>query len=286
MLRKLLKYDMQAVWRVWWLLLVILPPLSLISGVLTSAVGQIPDDSDLIFVDLFLGLFLYLDYFVLIGVIILTEILIFARFYKHFYTDEGYLTFTLPVKRSTLFLSKTLNAMIWNVLNAALLLLSFGLFSLFLPKEAPNSFVLSLSITVREIWELLGSFFSELGGWSVIYLILGLLILALSALFSINLMHLCITVGSVLVSRGKLILSIGIYYGATSALSSVVTLLSIFTALPFGAAFAVMVSDFEPFRIHLSISLMLLIVSAFLAGINAILYCMTLNKIEQKLNLP
>ena len=36
---------------------------------------------------------------------VVTELLVFVRFYKNFFTDEGYLTFTLPVSRKDLLLS-------------------------------------------------------------------------------------------------------------------------------------------------------------------------------------
>ncbi|MBE6611453.1 MAG: hypothetical protein E7632_03070 [Ruminococcaceae bacterium] len=43
-------------------------------------------------------------------------VLIIRRFYKHIYGAEGYLTLTLPVRRSTLILAKLIPAMIWQLL--------------------------------------------------------------------------------------------------------------------------------------------------------------------------
>lgn len=287
MFRKLLKYDMAAVFRVWWLLLVILPVLSITLGFSLLLLSGIPDNSDLAFLDVFAMLGIYLAYFVFVGATILTEVLIFWRFYKHFYTDEGYLTFTLPVKRSTLFLSKTVNAAIWNVLLFALSILSVGLVGILLPTECENSFVASLSMTLRQLF--LSSFtqaWEAIGAWTLVYLLLALLLLFLMTLFSITLMHLCITVGSILVNKGKLFLSIGIYYGVNSVISTVLTFTALFTLTPMIIAFDEFAADFSPLRLHASISLMLLIACAIVAGLVGIVYCMTLNKIEQKLNLP
>ena len=286
MLRKLLKYDLAAVWRIWWLLLIILPALSLSTGITLRLISLVPDDSNLAFLNIFAILAFYLFYFVMVGGAILTEILIFWRFYKHFYTDEGYLTFTLPVSRRALFLSKTLNAMIWNALLAVVEILSILLIGVFIPKDSPNSFVLSLSVgltqslgtTISETWE-------QIGAWMIVYALLILLLVALAILFSVTLLHFCITVGSILVNKGKLFLSIGIYYGVNSTLSSIITIGSIFTVVPFIVAFSELYGDLSPFRMHASISLMLLIVCAIEAALSVTLYCMTLNKIERKLNL-
>lgn len=54
-------------------------------------------------------------YFIaLFGLVIMTAIFLIMRFYKKFLTDEAYLTFILPVKTSTLIISKQINGIIWN----------------------------------------------------------------------------------------------------------------------------------------------------------------------------
>jgi hypothetical protein len=54
----------------------------------------------------------------LIAAAALTVIFIVYHFYKSLYSDRGYLTFTLPVKTTTLLISKTLTALIWGLINA------------------------------------------------------------------------------------------------------------------------------------------------------------------------
>ena len=49
--------------------------------------------------------------------LLVSGFLLLYRFYTSTFTDEGYLTFTLPVKRSTILLSKTVNAVIWTILS-------------------------------------------------------------------------------------------------------------------------------------------------------------------------
>ena len=45
------------------------------------------------------------------------QIFLIVRFYKNKFTDEGYLTFTLPVSSQNIFLSSLLNMVIWTVIS-------------------------------------------------------------------------------------------------------------------------------------------------------------------------
>ena len=56
---------------------------------------------------------LTLSLLVILGSCFGTKYLMIYRFFKSRFGDEGHLTFTLPVTRSQLLLSKTLNACIW-----------------------------------------------------------------------------------------------------------------------------------------------------------------------------
>ena len=64
--------------------------------------------------------FLILGLTATFGIILLTcaafttAIIIAVRFYKNTYSDEGYLTHTLPVKRGTLLLAKVIAGTIWR----------------------------------------------------------------------------------------------------------------------------------------------------------------------------
>ena len=42
-----------------------------------------------------------------------TNILLYVRYYTHFFSDQGYLTFTLPVKREMHFYSKTVSGLVY-----------------------------------------------------------------------------------------------------------------------------------------------------------------------------
>ena len=66
-------------------------------------------------------------------------VLMVRRFYTSFFTDEGYLTFTLPVTVDCHLASKTVSMMIWSAISSAVTLLAVGAFVLgifsFMPEE-------------------------------------------------------------------------------------------------------------------------------------------------------
>jgi len=73
---------------------------------------------------------------VLIGVAIMaslfvTLILICYHFYRSFLSDEGYLTFTLPVSTSNLLWSKLFTGMFWVMINAVVVMIALLIYSVF-----------------------------------------------------------------------------------------------------------------------------------------------------------
>lgn len=76
-----------------------------------------------------------------IAAIIVTYVVIVMRYYKSLFGNEGYLTLTLPVKKSSILISKVIVAFIWLALSTIFMLLSFvGFFYI---------------LDIRDIWELL-----------------------------------------------------------------------------------------------------------------------------------
>ena len=186
MLKKLLKYDLRAIFRYWWILAISSIGLSFVGGlclrtIITSAEN---DPNAIIMLVAMLGMIA-----AVVGLsafFIVTEILIFVRFYKNFFTDEGYLTFTLPVKRSQLLNSKLITTMaatlatIVAVAADVLILLAIGV---------PDFFQ-------KAIWHEIGRFFQEamqsMGGYLCIYAIEILLLALCLTLSSILFIYICI----------------------------------------------------------------------------------------------
>lgn len=71
--------------------------------------------------------FMMLYIFVLIGVSFATYIVIAIYFYRNLFSDEGYLTRTLPVSRGMQLLSKTITGTVWAIASLLLILVSLGI---------------------------------------------------------------------------------------------------------------------------------------------------------------
>ena len=63
--------------------------------------------------------------------LIVTLIFICYHFYRSFLSDEGYLTFTLPVKTSDLIWSKLFAGMLWMLINCVVVMIALLIYSVF-----------------------------------------------------------------------------------------------------------------------------------------------------------
>ncbi len=278
MFLKLLKHDFKAVFRYWWLLLPSLPVLCALLGIslrFMTFTAQGSESFAVALLVILVGLFMLFAFILVAASALVTPILSLIRFYKHFYTDEGYLTFTLPVKRSTLFLSKLVNALIFDSMYVALMT---GSVSLLILIVEPRAF--------SEICRLLfASFPAEIGVWVFVFLLEGLLLSIASDLFSNLLLYFCITVGALIVKKAKLVAGLAIYYGVYAGLSTVLRF--VFAFSPYSLAMYVqMLEGMSIHEVLASIAILLLIVIAVILTLAFTLFSMTVGRIERKLNLP
>lgn len=115
MLKKLFKEEWKRFFFAPTITLIILTVLTLI--VMSTFMTSFWDQGYNVFVELFAG-FTILAYILSLAALSFCITLCTAvRFYKNFFTDEGYLMFTLPVKTSDLLLSKLLVAILWRLIS-------------------------------------------------------------------------------------------------------------------------------------------------------------------------
>ncbi len=139
------------------------------------------------------------------------------RFYKSRFTDEGYLTFTLPVTAHQILLSSYVNCIIGILCMAAALCVSY-LVLMLLGFSALENFFPTLWQVLPEALENLGRLFSR---EEMRFLWLLLLELIAGVLANITTFLLAVTVGSILAKKHKVLAAVGIYYGINVALSLV-----------------------------------------------------------------
>ncbi len=283
MLKKCLKYDLRAIWKYWWIIAISTLGMSLVCGVSIRLLVEIFENIDYIDYNLFLVLPLALiTAMCVIGIIVsfaATVILVVVRFYKHFYSDEGYLTFTLPVKRSTLFASKVINAGIWYCAHVVLIVLGLiMIFVLGIPAYAWKEILFADNIYLpSEVMPSLAFLVVSL----IEYLVIGIL----TILLEILLLYFCVTLGSVIAKKGKVIAGIGVYYGVNAVVSFVTQIGSaILGSFVIDGAVAMLI-DSPAWRAELTSVVALALLCVVIAVPVCVLYLVTLNLIERRLNL-
>ena len=290
MFRKVLKYDFRAVGRLWWILA--------LSLTWISVLGAIALRSIISFMSMDMARYTILTEVMLIGAIIflfaafiaicasglLSQLLVYYRFYRNFYTDEGYLTFTLPVSRKTLLLSKTVNAFIWTVLSGALIILCLSIFILIAP---PAEYAAGFYDSFFRVflWGGISFFWDKLGAWLIVYVIEGILILSAYTLFSISLIHFCITTGAIVAKKYKLLAGIGIYYVANMAVSIAWQIIMLFGSAIFGGLYDEFLRNASSAVQNGYTALVLLITFVGVSALALVAYLLTQKKLERKLNL-
>ena len=213
MLKKLLSYDFKAIFKYWWIGALTTLALSGIGagcGSILETEKELPAS-----VTIFATIGMVLVVLSIIAFIIFSGLLVYIRFYKHLFTDEGYLTFTLPVKRHQILSSKlisgfacALSTAVVAIVDGAIIILTTFRKDIF-HKGWYEELVKGINEIIAEDGLLyLITFFAEL-------LIVGILVLALGILFT----YLCITFAGAISKKSKLASAILIYYGASSVSS-------------------------------------------------------------------
>lgn len=279
MFKKLLKYDARSVAKYWWIAAVATLALAVVAGVSIRTLVLSEMKSMLLSFSCMATVSI-----AMIGIVTactFTFILIYYRFYRNFFSDEGYLTFTLPVTRKELYLSKTLNALIFLLAQGLLCVISLLIAMLLIPIPLEDGVTQNLLALALQGFQKL---FSEIPSplWMVLYGFEGLLMMLSQMLFSIGLYQFCITFGAVVAKKYKILAAIGIYFAVTSVLPFI-SQMFLPLIITFGEDwFRSITLENLPYVVALIFFGLILIESAlaFLAHV------LTYRQIEKKLNLP
>lgn len=150
------------------------------------------------------------------------EILLLVRFYKSRFTDQGYLTFTLPVSAHQVFLSSALNMLFWTLITGIVLIGSFTLFCVIGLGEAITA--------IYEEFQNLTSFMDPYDSYvstsqtAYQWAVIGQAVVSIPC--SIVTLQTCITVGAVIAKKHKVLASFGAYYVLSFITSTVTSMLA------------------------------------------------------------
>lgn len=198
------------------------------------------------------------------------------RFYKSRYTDEGYLTFTLPVTAKQIFLSSFVYMLLWQVISVVVVAIAMACMLLIgLPKE-----VLETIKPIASVLTGLDGILETLPGYRL-YSVLLTVQVVFKPVYGIVLLMTSVTLGAVIAKKHKIWTAIGMYFGiqlavgiVESILSAVPTLMLLFTGLMGG----------ENYLYNLSVTAGLGI--ALQVGLSIGFFFLSTNLMQKKLNLP
>jgi len=284
-MRKLLKYDLKALFPIWGISTAAILIFYVIgSFALRGFVAMVtaPDTYEPTLAELlyFLG---SMGTMILIGICfvaypILNTVFILKRFYTHFYTDQGYLTFTLPVKRTQLVGAKLVSALTCMVTSFMLILLGILVMALFGsdPHAVINAAVIdAITVFFNEAW-------MTVGGWLPIYVAEALLLLVLLFAVEILFIYTCITLGAVWAKKNKILVAFLIYYISGMVFSPILQFFNIFAI---ESGFAQQLGDMETPTLCAFAAVLLLLLITIFAAVSWLLYYFNVRLLHKKLNL-
>lgn len=281
MLGKLMKYDMKYMARVLpWLYLG-----ALAMSFMMSLFGalSVKTDSYGFMIFTFLGITPFVSLIVAIGVC--SSVFMMIRIYKNMFSDEGYLTFTLPVKTHTVVWSKLLTGAIWNLVGtlvtvAVIIMPVTIIMSAYASADPQTAEFISFELnnireTIGMISEVPG-FGANAAAWAVRILL---------GLFSGNALFMFSCCLAQLLSKSRGIAAVGIYLG----FNFVVSLLTSSSTQIFNYSLAMYedISDFSQFYSEvmyrtLEATLPSLIITAAVTALSIFFSCRIVKK---KLNM-
>ncbi len=147
-----------------------------------------------------------------------TFFLLLAQFYKSKFTDEGYLTFTLPTGSHMIYLASVVNILIWHLIAGVVVFC--GVMMVLLFGTSPDHVVNTELFTAwRENMEYLFSVLRVQFDW--VEALSGLTRGLISAISGVVLTTTCITIGAAAAKKHKILAAVGIYYGLSLLISIV-----------------------------------------------------------------
>lgn len=222
-----------------------------------------------VFASLVVTLLISVTYYGLIAYTIATAILLLVQFYRNHFSDEGYLTFTLPATTHQHLLSSILSVLIWAA--STILTLFICIIILISPMYASSDFMVEFSTGV---WDSMAA--------DVELPVVGIPLLGISSILTICLLPmLAICIGCVAVKRKKLLASFGIGYGIISTFT-ISTYILIFLSMAADGYISYEILNRDKFHFVLT----LLVPLTMQAGACIGGYFLMHRLVDRKLNLP
>ena len=280
MLRKLIKYDKRALRKISLSMFLV----ALVAGLLSGLCLRFQDKaSEYLLLELLISLVNLISIFALAVSMLVVIVFVALRFYRNFYTDEGYLTFTLPVRRTQLMFSKTYVG--FSAIVKQLIAILGGvaiILALVWDKATDETAMTSLAeiivVAIRELWKTDAKMF-------VIYAVEIFAGILAYLLFDLMLIYLCISLASVIVKKARIAVAIAIFYFANSFVIGGIELAVILLTVSASEGFFLLIENVPLPEQEAVLVLFILALIIFLLIESFICYMINLTVTERKLNL-
>lgn len=192
MLGKLLKYEIKATARTFLPMYALLIVFALINKFFMAV------NSDYLKIPRIIAMSVFVV--IIVGICVMTLIVTIQRFNKNLLTDEGYLSFTLPVKAHTHIDSKMIVSLMWVFLSVIVSFISIFVMTV------NEKTIIHISRSIDQFMTV----FNSLGSGGYVILLEGILFVIIAALCSIVTIYAAITIGN-MSSKHKLLVGVGAY---------------------------------------------------------------------------
>lgn len=275
MLAKLIKYDMKALSRylvvihVMLLAAAVLGRVFLVDGVFRGGFGPRTDSGAMREVaDLIMGISIFLIIVLFMAACFGTLVLVGMYFYKNMFSDEAYLTHTLPVSRGQLLTAKTIAGSAWIFIDNILLIASIAI--LLLTGDMMDA---AFDMEARVLGEM--GFPDHIGYGGIILSILVLIVVGAAG--NALMLYVSVTVGQLFSNHRAL--------GAVVAYFCISTVVSLVSGLV-GASIGLSASEAGDLTFLFGFCVKLFLGSAALeVALAVVFYIITLLLLRKKLNL-
>lgn len=266
MFGKLLKYDFTHYLKLWVIGAATTLVMSLIGGFCLNNISYLYNNEKYFLVMMF-TFAIIVSVICFAGFAILSTVLICLRYAKNCFSDEAYLTFTLPVKRSTVFNSKLFNGILYYLMTIIVEILCMYLFLRIGVPGFYYDFNIQLHYLLTVSANLLENYYFA-------YFAVILILIVLSILFNITIIYFCVTIAGTKFKKNKVLAGIGIYY-----------LVSIITGVVGQVGMIISTYVLYDYVNRASALIFIAIIAVWMFAVIAALYYWQLNMLDKKLNL-
>lgn len=270
MLTKLIKYE----WKSNWKIPAILNGIMLVLAVLIGLTFAFPVwENDNVALNMLVVSSWVMYYVAIVGITLGVTLYLAVRFYKSMYTDEGYLTHTLPVTAHQLLLAKGIHIAVWTALTSLAVVASW-----IITGGMVLMFHGSLLAEFRELWVALWKEIRQDFGFPTVNFCCSVLfMLVASVLYNVTMIMGSVSIGQNLTGH-KVLGSIGAYFGLNTVVSTASTVISALAML-YQEVWSAADTLFS------GISIMYWVVGVIFAGISVGLYFLSEYMTRKSLNL-